>query len=585
MTLVSATPHPVHAAPAATRRWGVWLLIALLAALGAAGGYWGYLKLTNRSQSALAGAKFIPITPIDLQVKVNKDGELQAVDNIDIMCMVEGGSTIVQIVKEGSFVKKGDDLVVLDSSLIRQKIEDTSLQLQTAETDLGTARQLHGIQESQNAANLEAVKIELELARLALKEYTEGTHPKDLNTAKTGVEMARITLANKTDDLRQVRELYAKNFVTLADVKTAELNLTTAGNALRDAESALKVLEEYTHVKSLAQMNSAVAQAEQKLARTQKENAITLNKSKADVDAKDAALVILKRRAERLTEQLEFCTIKAPAEGMVVYAQTSREGGAGPIQEGTVVRERQAMLRLPDTSEMKAVIKVNENQVSRLTPGQQGTVKITGVKDPVGATLTRISPVADSGSRWMNPDLREYPVELTLDQTPAALAVPLAALYAQGNDTFVFVRRPDGGVDPRRVAIAQTTETHVRVREGLAANEQVLLLQPGQGRELLEKSGVQPTGPAEQPKRRGGGNGNGKRREGAPTEATPQPDAAPQDETPRDGGRREAGPRDGAPNDGPRKEGGPPRDGAPAGAPARERPPKVAQQGASEPAR
>ena len=43
--------------------------------------------------------------------------------------LVEGQTTIQQIVKEGSYVKKGEILVTLDSATIKQKIEDTTLEV------------------------------------------------------------------------------------------------------------------------------------------------------------------------------------------------------------------------------------------------------------------------------------------------------------------------------------------------------------------------------------------------------------------------------------------------------------------------
>ena len=340
--------------------------------------------------------------------------------------------------------------------------------------------------------------------------------------------MAKITVDNKQDDLRQTKELYAKTFVTLADVKAAELAVTTAANDYKKAQVALTVLEKYTHDLDTASKKSALVQAEQKLERTRKENASNLSKTKADMEAKEQKLALMKRQFTRLQEQLEACTIKAPADGMVVYAPTNSNFSNTPIGEGTAVRERQVLLRLPDTSAMKAVIKVNESQVGRLNPGQHGTVKITGVREAVPATVTKISPVADSSQRWANPDLREYPVELTLETTPPNLkpgigvpqaeilvetipdaqAVPLAALYAQESDSFVFVKKGDG-VEPRRVKVGEANETQAQILEGAVADgEQVLLLQPGQGGELLEKANIH-LAPPEHPKRRGKPKGEG----------------------------------------------------------------------------
>ncbi len=510
MELVSASTESFAPPAKAPRKWPLLAAVPLALALGY-GSYRAYSAYQAPAPYVLVGAKFFTVAPTEMKVKVSKDGDLQAVNNIDVLSLVEGLNTIVEIVKEGTSVKKGDTLVVLDSSGIRQRIEDTSLLVHTAENDLTSARELLQIQEGQNAANLDEAKVEVELAELALKQYEEGTYPQDLASAQTAVEMSKITVANKEDDARQIKDLYAKNFVTYADVKASELGVTTAQNDYTKAVTTLNVLTNYTNKMDLASKRSAVAQARQKLLRTEKENASNLAKARSDVEAKTEALSILRRRADHLKEQLDYCTIKAPAEGLVVYAQTFN-GSSGPIQEGTQVRERQPLLRLPDTTEMKAVVKVNETQVTRLLPGQRGTVKVTGVADLLGATLTKISPVADSSQRWWNPDLREYPVELVLDSTPPnlkpgigvqadievesipdALAVPLAALYAQGADTFVFVKQPGvESVVPRKVKVAQASETHARLGDGVAAGDMILILQAGQGRDLLEKAGITP---------------------------------------------------------------------------------------------
>src|SRR5688500_13309568 len=114
------------------RGWKVWALASAVAVL-AVGGLSVTTGWTGRAEPLTAGSKFYTVSPVDLDVRVVKDGELQAVNNIDIICKVEGASTIVQIVKEGTEVKKGDLLVELDSSEIRTKIEDVALEEQNAD--------------------------------------------------------------------------------------------------------------------------------------------------------------------------------------------------------------------------------------------------------------------------------------------------------------------------------------------------------------------------------------------------------------------------------------------------------------------
>ena len=492
-----------------SRRGITWLVAAGVVALVTVGATWAVTKWSARGASASLGAgKFYAVAPIDFDVKVAKDGELAAVNNIEVLNLVEGTSTIVQIVKEGAYVKKGDVLVELDSAEIRQKIEDATLEQQKGEADLVVAKELRAIQESENAANLEAAQVEVELASLALKQYVEGTYPQELADAQTAVKMADTTVKNKQEDLEQTQSLYGKGFVTGSDVKEDELELIEAKNEQASSRMKLKVLKEYSYPSDLADKKSKLVQAEQALARVQKKNASNLSKVIADEKAAEQTLVMKKRKSEHLTAQLALCIIKAPTDGLVVYAG-DRNYQQSQIAEGVQVRERQQLLRLPDTSNMKAVVRINESHVPKLRPGQKATIKIVGIPEPVAATLTKISPLADSGSRWWNPDLKEYPVELTLDQTPKdvkpgigvqaeiftdrlddVLAVPLAAIYSDRSNTYVFVRDSGEELKPVAVKIGEANETHARIATGLNAGQNVLILEAGQGRDLLELAGI-----------------------------------------------------------------------------------------------
>ncbi len=517
------------------RRWSVLAVGGLLATAVAVGGY--YL-VVNRSTSASIGSAGLPtfeVALMDLPIRFSKDGELEATENIEVSCRVEGQTTVLSVVKEGVNVKKGDLLATLDSSAINQKIEDTTLELQKADAELTTATEMVEIQRLSNSANLEAADVALLLAKLDYEQYTEGTYPAQVKAAETTAEMAVNTLQTKTEELGQTRELATKGFVMASDVKNDELELTTARQALDKAQTDLNVLTKYTHAADLAAKKNAVAQADQKLARTKRENASNLSQKTADANAKSAALSTLKRRMQRLQQQLAACTVMAPADGIVIYATSGDRNAQNPLQEGASVRERQPMFRLPDTSHMKAVVRVQESQVTRLKPGMRASVKVVGIPQPIGATLSNISVLADSSQRWWNPDLKEYPVELTLDETPAGVkpgigvtteifidrledvpAVPMAAVYAAGPDSYVFVKSGDT-VKPTKIKLGASNDTHIVIDEGAPpAGTSVVLLQAGQGRSLLESAGIKlVTAPTTQP-------GERRKRNGPPKDGEPQ---------------------------------------------------------------
>ena len=501
------------------RRWTTWIVGAVIALL-AVGVTWFFIF--GSREATLVSNAYYTASPMSMEVTVTKDGELQAINNVDIVCPVEGQSVIQSVVKEGTTVKKGDVIAVIETTDLNTKMETATLDVQKAEADLTAAKEGKEIQESTNVANLEAANVELVLARLDLEEYVQGTFPKLLASSKRDVEMARISVKTKEQDLAQQQALFAKGFVNASDVKTAEIALIKEQNNLATVEADLTVLEKYTYEKESTDRKNKVAQAEKKLVRVQRENMSNLAQKLADYNAKDQSLSLRKKQLDNLKSQLAAATIKAPSDGLVVYGSS---GGWGrrdtPIQAGATVRFQETIIRLPDTNAMKAVARIQEAQVSkiRVDPNRpmRAVVKVNGRPDPLGGYVSNISVMADSGGRWWNPDAKEYPVDVTFDSTPPglkpgvtaevkiyvervndALAVPLAALYSAGPDSYVFMRDGAEGHRPVKVKIGAVNDTHAQVVQGLKAGDQVLLLQAGQGRDLLEKAGIK-VAPATRP--------------------------------------------------------------------------------------
>jgi multidrug efflux pump subunit AcrA (membrane-fusion protein) len=507
----AAAPSPAH-----QRRRLVGPLALLISSLVvllmfAGVGIWWVTRAAGPQTAGLVHR----ISTITLDVSITRDGELQAVENLDVVCPVEDENTIQWIVKEGERVNKGDVIVILESSDRQRSLESALLDLQRSQAELTAAKEQTEIQISTNAANLETSQAELTIAQLDLQQYVEGTYPQMLGENQRNVEMAEISVKTKEQELAQKQALFGKGFVNAAEVKNAQIVLLTAQNELTRMRTNLTVLGKYTHEKDLTEKRNKLQQSEKKLDRVQRESASNLAQRQADLQAKERTLLLRQEQYDKASKQLEACTIKAPGSGLVVYGNGSSQPWhrrEQPIQAGARVRYQEQICRLPETSRMKAVARINETQVTRLhvDPANpiRASVKIVGVPEPVPGWLSTISVMADSSNRWWNPDAREYPVDITLDYTPPglkpgmsceitlhvdriadALAVPLAAIYTSGKESYVFACHGDERM-PMKVSIGAINETHAQLLDGPSPGTDVLLLEPGQGRTLLEKAGI-----------------------------------------------------------------------------------------------
>jgi len=485
-----------------------------LLALGLAGGAYWWWVVRPAGHGSFSANTFYTVAPMDLDVKIAKDGELEAINNTDISCHVEGMNTITYVVPEGTNVKNGDVLITLDSSTIKHKLDDLKVALDTNQANLVTAEQLEQIQASKNQSGLEAAQTTVELAQLDVEAYEKGTFPQAKLDAQTELKAAEEALANKQDDLNNTMALFAKGFVTPSDVKKAELDVTTSANARDKARTALQLLLTYQHKKDETNFQSALSQAMQRLDHTKGENSATLRQYHAMTASAQQQVKLLQQQFDDAKVQFDSCTIKAPASGFVIYSSSLDRNAQAPIAEGAQVRDKQLLIRLPDTTSMKADVRIPEAQRGRIfidenapmraivhIPQANRTVDVTG-------WVSHISPIADMSQRWINPDLKEYPVDITLDWVPQGLkpsesvkveifcehlnsvtAVPLDSIYSAGSDNFVFAKTASG-VKPIRVALGDTTETFAQLISGVASGDDVLRLQMGQGSELLEKAGI-----------------------------------------------------------------------------------------------
>lgn len=515
MSLIDYSNQASTEAIPGAKRSSTWIWISATLLAVALAGVFVLKKWPVWSASSVEKYTYVAVKPATFNITIKQNGELQSVDNIDINCPVAGQNTIQQIVPEGSSVKKGDVIAELDSTEHRRNLESAQLELEKSEGDVKWAREQLAIQQSSNAAALNSAQSDLALAEVNLREYTEGSFPSAKKDAERKLEMANIKLKRTESDFAATKKLFDNNFVTVSEVQKAELEVVTAKNEQEKAASDVTLLTNYTHLKDEAERRNKLTTAQNKVAQVQQENASNFSQKQGDLRTKERQLELRKAAMDRAQKNFDGCTIKAPSDGMVLYASSVNMNyyREQPIQVGAKIFQEQMLIRLPDISKMKTVVMVRESRVMKLrqigdvTP-VRAEVAIVGIPTPIGGVVSKIGVLPDNSNRYMNPDAKDYPVDITLDQTPPnlkpgtsaqvviyvgrmenVLSVPLASIYSAGDEQYVFVRdTPDP--KPVKVKVGEANETSVQIIEGLEAGRDVALLEAGQGRALLDLAGI-----------------------------------------------------------------------------------------------
>jgi len=487
-------------------KWLVAFAVVVVVALSGGGVWWGVRAVRANKQVELVDKCIV--TPRSFLVTLKEKGELKAAESNQLKCEVEGRSTVIFLVEEGAQVDQGELLVELASDQIDERIRQEELRETNAVLAYESSQTALEIQRDRNESDIRKAELLIELKRLALDKYEKGDWQQQLRDSEIMIDQAETTLERRKEDYEASEKLYEKKYITEAEYKEDEFNYKKAQWDLEKAQRGREVLLEYTRITDKRQKESDLEEAVKECERIKK-NAAAEEKTKAgSLEAKEKELELVREQLDKFRKQKEKCKINAPTPGFVVYGDSNSHrfygGGEGQIKEGATVYERQILVTLPDTSTMMVSTRIHESKLAKICVGQSVTVEVEGIPDEqFTGTVTKIAPLASTANRWINPDVKEYETEITLDQVAEALkpgatahaeilvtavenvlAVPVQAIYTKAGHQFLF-RWKSGKVEPVEIELGQTNEEWAEIVEGVSEGDQILLAFADQHKRLL----------------------------------------------------------------------------------------------------
>lgn len=430
-----------------------------------------------------------------LVINVEEHGEIAPSQQLTLKNEVEGRTSIISLVPEGTIVKEGDLLVQLDVSAKIDERDSQEITLRNVESALVVAREALEIQKNQSASDIALAEEALLFAREDLEKYEKGEYPATLTDRKGQLALKEQQVKQAKDKYEWSKKLFAESFISSTELEGDELNWKSSQLTLESAQRELELLETYTHRRDLAKFRSDMKQKEMALVRERKKAASAIAQSTSDLLAKESEARKQRQRLEKLTNQIEKATIRAPRGGQVVYASgyRSRE----PLQEGQEVWERQDLIVLPTADTFAAKINLHEANLKSIATGMPVRIRCDALPGRVfSGVMGKIAPMPDNERRWMNPDLKEYPAEVDIDggadelrpgmsckaeiviaQYEKAVYVPVQCVVRIAGRPCVWVRT--SGADVRReVETGLSNSRFVHVLSGLSAGEEVSLTPP-----------------------------------------------------------------------------------------------------------
>ncbi len=137
----------------------------------------------------------------------------------------------------------------------------------------------------------------------------------------------------------------------------------------------------------------------------------------------------LKLEEERLAlfeEQVKRCTMLAPNDGFVIYA--NEPGEPQRIWEGASIRQRQRMFYLPDLDRMEVQAMIHETVVDRVDVGLPAHVRFEALPGRSAAgQVTSVSRLPLVNQNSAASDVKYYLAVVRLDRIPSGLRPGMSA--------------------------------------------------------------------------------------------------------------------------------------------------------------
>jgi RND family efflux transporter MFP subunit len=441
-------------------------ILSLLAISGlSAGGYWWYQNQKGLDYEGSQEPMLHKVAEGPFDHIVLEQGEIESSSNNEVKCEVKGrggsGTPILTVIAEGTLVKKGDTLCQLDSSALEQESKNQRIVVSSAESSVI----------SSEAAVNKAV--------IARQEYLEGTFLTERKAILSEIAVAQQSLRKAELSLESAERLAAKGTLKPLQIEAEQFSVENAKSTLESAQGRLRVLDELTKAKMLVQYDADI------------------ETTRAKLESDKNTLVEEKNKLEEIETQIKACTIKAPADGQVVYANKSsgRGGSEFIVEPGALVREQQTIFLLPDPTRMQVKAKINESRISLIREGMPVKIRVNAVENELLGRVFKVNKYAEPGN-WWGSNVKEYAtyvqiidppetirtgmtaeVRIFVEQIDKAIQIPVHAVYESKRHHFVLVRDQNNQNkwDTREIKIGATNDKFVTVKDGVEADDNVVL--------------------------------------------------------------------------------------------------------------
>ncbi len=436
----------------------------------------------------------------DLAISIQTIGVLDAAKSHMVSSDIRGNKgKIIFLINDGSWVEKGDVLVRLDPSPFEEEVHRLQGKVDSLAAAVDASKQLVSWEKNQLSQSIAAKKYDLQVAKLELKRLVKGDGPLQLAQYQEEMTKAKVEFERYSSFYSEIKKLKDDGFNNPSELVRAKEN---AGLYREKLEAAKRRLESYREYVLPSMEESARAKVENsQLVLEQSKKAIVYKIAtvSADLNQAKAHHATVASSLRLAQTELANTVIKAPFSGIAILYAAFRDGQKRKPREGDTVLMNQAILYLPDISQLIVRTKVREVDLYKLSVGQAASVRIDAYPDVrfdakvefIGALASENRPGGMGGKFFQvvldisGKDLRLRPgmtarVLIKADRMENVLLLPVQAVFQDENGkSFCYQIVTDSGSSKKTVvSTGLENELQIEILAGLQEGDRVSMVLP-----------------------------------------------------------------------------------------------------------
>ncbi|GHU62099.1 hypothetical protein FACS1894123_02490 [Bacteroidia bacterium] len=312
-----------------------------------------------------------------------------------------------------------------------------------------------------------------------------------------------VMVFDPTEVQKAIVEAEARLEISLAELEKLNAQHQSDLEGLKADYEVTKISQEISKIRlESASFESVVKKQEIQLnweqaeialdkAKEQIENTIKIQKE--DIKQKNLEIEQDRSRLRESYETLDKLVVVAPSPGIAIVSRNWSSGSK--FQIGDQCWSGVTIIKLPDLSSLKALVKINEVDISKLKTGLKVEIKPDAFSDSVfvgtvsvianlainkeGTTKVKVFPVEilmDGTHKNLLPGL-SVSCRIIIDKMDDVLYVPIDAVHQEGDVYYVY-KKSGGSYKKTEVETGISNSDYIIINSGLEEKDQVALIDP-----------------------------------------------------------------------------------------------------------